>query len=459
MTGMTTSIPATTTAPAAAAVDAEQAKGVAFRLAAALASRRLYASGNPTLQRTLEALASDLAACFARPGVESISVALMTQGISVAGVPLLALSDSVLRLATQMRQRGIEILSIGRGAGQAELETMLALLNADVAELTAVDVGQWLKDRGAHHVGVKHLELAEAKVARSIREIYGKGREALGKEFKRAAEKGALELGAMSELAGTMLDLVLRSDVPIATLLALRGREDFTFTHSMNVSMLAQAQASTLGLDEAMVRSIGIAALVHDIGKTTIPDAILMKSKLSASELAMVQSHAAEGARILLRTQGGDGFEAVVAAEHHAPYTDEPHLASQIVAVADAFDTIRSLRPFSDRASLRAALRFLLKHMRHRLNPYLLQRFCLMCGMYQAGDVVHLTTGEVARVVSPSAEMGSRPIIEVVDSGTGRAPVGTVADLSQPHLAQVGIQKDPVLAFSDLTLAAVDAMG
>src|SRR5688572_20281248 len=172
----------------------------------------------------------------------------------------------------------------------------------------------------------------------------------------------------------------------------------------------------------------------------------------------MIRNHTLEGARILMRTQGGSGLEAIVAAEHHMNYTDDPHLASQIVAIADVFDSIRSLRPFSDRASLRMALRFMLKQLRQRLNPYLLQRFCLMCGMYQPGDIVQLTTGERARIVSNHVEMGSRPVVEVVEVAQGRAPPGSVADLSLPHLSEVRIAKEAHLGFADLTVAQLDGL-
>lgn len=440
-------------------IDVEQARTLAFRMASAYTSRRLYASGNPTLQRSIEQLHSEIAHCFRSPTIDVLSVALLKEGLSVAGVPLLALPDAMLKLAGAMKLRGIEIVSVQRGATPAELETLLHLLTLDVAELTAVDLSRWLRDRGVTRIDVKHLELKGGEVVRSMRELYSNGRDALGQEFRRAVEKGTVELGAMAELAKTMLDLVLGSDVPLSTMLALRGRADFAYTHSMNVAMLASAQASSLGLDDATVRSIGIAALTHDLGKTAVPDSVLTKNgPLTAGEAQMLHRHPAEGARILLRTQGGGGLEAIVANEHHLPYSDDIHLGSQIVAIADAFDSVRSLRPFSDRASLRMALRFMLRNMRHRLNPYLLQRFCVMCGMYVVGDEVKLTTGEIARVVGTHAEMGARPIVEVTDTAQGRAPVGSVADLSLPHLSELGLEREDTLAFNDLTAAQVDAL-
>ncbi|MDP2344077.1 MAG: HD domain-containing protein [Deltaproteobacteria bacterium] len=441
------------------AIDAEMARHLAVRFAGALSARRLYASTNPALHRTLEHLHADITGVLQTSVVNHISIALLTQGLSIGSVPLLTPPESAEKLIDAMKQRGLEILTVSRGVALSELETMMSLLTIDVAELTAVDVDGWLRVRGAEHVSAKHLEIAEKNVVRSMKEVYSGGRDVLGKEFRRANASGAVELGAMSELASAMIDLVLRSDVPVTTMLALKGREDFAWMHSMNVSLLASSQAASLGLDEVTVRSIGTAGLVHDIGKSTIPESISLKrTPLTPGEKKLVEAHSVEGARILLRTQGGAGLEAIVAAEHHAPWTEDPHLASQLVAIADAFDTIRSLRPFSDRPSLRTALRFMLKHLRHRLNPYLLQRFCLMCGMYQANDIVQFESGETARVIGNSEEMGSRPIIEVIETGSGVAARGTVADLSEAHLRSVQILRDPVYFFDDLDEAAIDAM-
>lgn len=446
-------------APQAPAVDADRARSLAWRLAAAFVSRRVYASGNPVLQRSLQQMASELESYFSVPGNDHLSFALMQRGVTVAGVTILQIPENVEKLVTACRQRSIEILSFDRHVTLAELETLFALLNTDVAELTAVDISRWLQDRGVQRISVKHIEIPDSKVARDMRELYSNGRDVLGKQYQQASSSGAVELGAVAELAGTMLDLVLHSEVPVATMVALRGRDDHAYAHAMNVSVLASAQAASLGFDEALVRTIAIAGMVHDLGKTALPDEVATKrGTLNEREAELMRTHDMEGARILLRTQGGAGLEAIVAAEHHRPYTEQPHVASQIVAIADAFDSIRSLRPFTDRSSLRMALRFMLKHMRYRLNPYLMQRFCLMCGMYRQGDIVHLATGEVARVVATHPEMGSRPIIEVVETGAGVAPPGTLADLAQPHLATVRIKKEPVLAFADLTLDAVDAL-
>jgi HD-GYP domain-containing protein (c-di-GMP phosphodiesterase class II) len=437
----------------------QHALDVAFFLAAAFINRRLYTHDNPIAAQNFGRLCSELDAYLARPSTTEFSFGLLQAGVSVAGQPLLQPPDGVAKLAAHMRQRGFEIVTLSAGVSRAELETLIALLTLEAAELTALDVGQWLAARGAHHVALRHIEIQDAGAVRNMRQLYEHGRDALGESFRSVASSGLIELGAMAELAGTMLDLVMNSEVPIATMVALRGRDDFMHVHAMNVAMLAAAQATTLGLDDDVVRAVTVAALVHDVGKASMPRELLSKPPpLSADELGIVYRHPADGARLLLRTHGTAGLEAIVAAEHHLSWSDDPHLASQLVAIADTFDAIRSLRPFADRESLRGALRFMLDNMKHRLNPYLLQRFALMCGMYQPGDEVTLTTGERARVVSTNVEIGTKPVVEVHDRAAGAVAEGTLLDLSEPRAEKVTILSEPCPTLTGLTVDAIDAV-
>jgi putative nucleotidyltransferase with HDIG domain len=435
----------------------EQAHHIAFWLAGAFVRRRMYASDNTAVRESLERLLVDLEAYCTETGASTFSIGALAQGVSLGNVPVLAPADALAKLASYMRQRGFGVLEIGRGATLAELETLIALLNLEAADLAATDVGQWLRDRGAAHIAVKYLEVAEVKVPRAMRELYSIGQDTLSSQLRRVGATGKIEVNAVKEFARTMLDMVVSSDVPIATMVALRDRDDYTYKHSINVSLLASAQASSLGLEEDLVREIAVAGLLHDIGKSMVPEAILQKRMaLTASEKTLLAGHAQEGARLLLRSHGREGLKAIVAAEHHLPYTDDPHLASQVVAIADAFDSIRTLCPFSDRETLRPALDFMLQKLSHRLNPYLLQRFSTMCGMYAPGDVVNLTSGEVARVISTHPELGSRPVLEVIDAAGGASRAGTLLDLSQPGTL-LGVR--PRAAFQGVTVEAIDALG
>lgn len=437
---------------------AEHAVEVGFFLAAAFINRRLYADDSALTRQNLERLGTELETYLSRESCVEFTLGVLKSGVSLSGRTLLEPPEGVSKLAEHMRQRGFEFLSIERGVTAAELETLLALLNLDAADLAGIDTTQWLQARGARHVAMRHFELADGTVVRSMRELYANGKDTMGQEFARVMKGGLVEMGAMAELASTMLELVMHSDVPIASMVALRERDDHAFVHSMNVSLLASSQAATLGLDEETIRQISVAGLVHDLGKTAIDPAIVNKDgPLTIAEHQTLATHGGEGARMLLRTHGGAGLEAVVAAEHHMLYTEQPHLASQLVAIADTFDCIRTLHPFSDRETLRSALHFMLDQTKQRLNPYLLQRFCLMCGMYMPGDEVALTTGEHARVVQTNVELGHKPVLEVTNVGSGTAKPGTVVDLATGVQTAIAVTRSATL--STLNMQTVDALG
>jgi putative nucleotidyltransferase with HDIG domain len=261
--------------------------------------------------------------------------------------------------------------------------------------------------------------------------------------------------------------LIISADAPIATMLALRDRDDFTYVHSVNVGMLAGCQATAFGLSEKEAEAISIAGLLHDIGKSRVPEAILTKrAPLTLQEQTLLAAHAQEGAKMLLASQGGNRLAAIVASEHHradAQTTNgaTPLFASQVVAIADAFDSLRSLRPFDDRNATRAALAYMLGRLSSRFNPYLLSRFAVLCGMFETGDLANLTTGEVVRVVQPHPESALHPVVEVIDAAVGSLAVGTTVDLSRQDRngKPRGIQLPITSTLADLDPRELDWLG
>jgi putative nucleotidyltransferase with HDIG domain len=146
-----------------------------------------------------------------------------------------------------------------------------------------------------------------------------------------------------------------RSTTALETLSAtVDARDDYTAGHSRRVRQLALAIGRELGLSQAELEVLGHAALFHDIGKLTIPDAVLLKpSRLSGSEWGLMQRHASHGARIIERL----GFlnDAVPAIRHHHERYDgrgypdglageDIPLGARIIHVADALDSMLTTR-------------------------------------------------------------------------------------------------------------------
>lgn len=145
----------------------------------------------------------------------------------------------------------------------------------------------------------------------------------------------------------------------ILPLLRLKEFDQYTTTHSMNVSVLTMALAEYLGMGARDVRAFGVAGLMHDLGKVKVPKDILNKSgRLSPEERLVMNSHPAEGAKLILASQPELDLAAVVAYEHHImingggyprfTYDRTCHQASRLVHVCDVYDALRTNRPYRD---------------------------------------------------------------------------------------------------------------
>jgi putative nucleotidyltransferase with HDIG domain len=127
----------------------------------------------------------------------------------------------------------------------------------------------------------------------------------------------------------------------------------------MNVAVLVMALAEWVGMGAGDVRAFGVAGLLHDLGKVKVPKEILNKSgRLTPEERQVMNSHPAEGARMILASEPELDLAAVVAYEHHImingggyprfTYERGCHEASRFVHVCDVYDALRTNRPYRD---------------------------------------------------------------------------------------------------------------
>ncbi len=450
-----------------AANQQDMARDLAQRLAGASHSRRLYAKGSPMWQNTLDALMNEIASFFQTMGNQEITIALLGEGLAIGGVPFTKMPANVVRFVAQLKLRDIEIISLKPACTATDIETLLSFLSAESAEVAAVNANVWLKERGVESISIKHLKLTRTAGMGSFREVYRAGGGVMKKQFEKAMQTGVVDLGPVMDLAKSLMDMVVGSNAPVATLLAMRERDDFSYIHSVNVGTIAGCQAAALGLSEYEIQEISTAGLLHDIGKTALPANLTSKrGPLTPEEMQMLSRHTLEGTKILFSTQGANRLASVVAFEHHrAPSADKnlppPLVASQLVALADAFDGLRTLRPFDDRSSMQGALAYMYAKLRGRFNPYLLGRFATMCGMFAAGDLVKLSTGELAKVVSPHPESAIHPTVEIVEQDSGSMEAGLELDLTEFARATppISVVLPVTAAFANLPVEELDWLG
>lgn len=172
-------------------------------------------------------------------------------------------------------------------------------------------------------------------------------------------------------------------------LLELKQFDQYTTTHCSNVAVLSMGLAEHLGLASEHVRGVGVAGLLHDLGKIRIPKEILVKpGKFTEEERSMMQAHPVEGARIILSRERSLDLAAVVAYEHHVMlngggypalrFQRDCHYASKLVHVCDVYDALRTDRPYRGALPSEEALSYLAEKAGTEFDPDLVRAFTVM---------------------------------------------------------------------------------
>ena len=177
-------------------------------------------------------------------------------------------------------------------------------------------------------------------------------------------------------------------------LLQLRQFDEYTTTHSLNVSVLSMGLAEWVGLGGEDVRAVGVAGLLHDLGKVTIPKEILNKpGPFSDEEREIMDAHPVEGARMILTSDHQLDLAAAVAYEDHIMidgggypslrYPRDCHFASKLVHVCDVYDALRTKRPYRDPWSAKRVLAYIEGKSGTEFDSALAQAFKAMMGQWE----------------------------------------------------------------------------
>ena len=217
-----------------------------------------------------------------------------------------------------------------------------------------------------------------------------------------------------------IVDQVLSNEPSIMAMTTLKEFDDYTFTHSVNVTIFSVIIGQRLGLRKNQLYELGLGALFHDIGKTRLPEEVVNKAgTLSEEEWTIMQEHPTEGLLMLFQLHGFTDVpyrQMLMAYEHHMKVDltgypsnrreREPGLFSRIVAVADAFDAGTSVRSYQYKPwPPDAVLREMRDNPKRGFDPILVKTLINATGVYPVGTVVVLDTMEVGVV----SEANSNP--------------------------------------------------
>jgi len=195
-----------------------------------------------------------------------------------------------------------------------------------------------------------------------------------------------LKITGIFEIVSDFVDAFRQEGRSLLVLAALRETDTYTFTHSTNVCILNLAQAMALGIEGQLLNDIGVAGMLHDIGKLFIPEEILTKSgKLTQQEFELMQTHPARGARYLMESPGVPRLAIVNAFEHHLKYDLSGYpkvppawiqnICSQMTTISDFYDALRTKRPYRDALEQEVIRGYMLEILGSHLHPGLTRNF------------------------------------------------------------------------------------
>lgn len=259
---------------------------------------------------------------------------------------------------------------------------------------------------------------------------------------------GALQRYRVRRAVQSIVDQVLQDETLLIGLTCLRDYDEPTFTHSVNVCIFSVSLGQRIGLSRLELYELGMAALLHDIGKVDVPYEVLNKAGgLTEEEWRIMRRHTAFGPwRLLAERVPGTlpTYELLVAFEHHLnldlsgyPALRAPRrraFYSRIVEIADAFDAGTTPRVYKTEPITPAEMvRILERGTGTRFDPVLVKAFVGMLGIYPVGCVCLLDTGEIAVVVAPDPDVRNveRPRVRLVADAGGERCEGPVVSLAE----------------------------
>jgi len=300
---------------------------------------------------------------------------------------------------------------------------------------------------------IKQIPAAE-ELARAAR-ICQAAKTAVVSMFEEVRMGNAVDMGGAKQLVEDISDSVARNPGAIISLARLKTADDYTYMHSVAVCAMMVALAKQLQLDEGQMRQLGMAGLLHDLGKVAMPAEVLNKpGKLTDAEFGIMKTHPTEGYKMLAASPGVDAVSLDVVLHHHEKMDgsgyperlrdDQISLHAKMGAVCDVYDAITSNRPYKAGWDPAESLRRMAEWKGH-FDPKVFQAFVKSIGIYPVGSLVRMTSGRLGVVTEQTAKSLTTPKVKVFFSTKSNLRIPPeVLDLSQPTTKdKIALREDP----------------
>lgn len=296
------------------------------------------------------------------------------------GKPL-AKTANVERLLRYYIEQKIGFIGFSKGFTPVELQQLIKVL---LGKATVDSMRQMTSDIQVGSVDTPSD--GNVRPISSFENMTDDEKQGIQNQFDKVADQQTLDVGQISSVIAGFIEAFRQNANPFLALVPVRMQDDYTFTHSVDVGILNIAQGMALGIEGQMLHDIGMAGMLHDVGKIFVDREILNKpGKLDDDEFAMIKQHPSRGAQYLINQEGIPRLALISAYEHHMRfdlrgYPQPPegwklNICSQMTMISDTFDALRTRRAYDDSWDFSRASGLMLRLAGEQLNPDLTINF------------------------------------------------------------------------------------
>ncbi len=373
-------------------MDIKRVNNMIINITAAFKNMQIYEPTHQLIERSVIKTIDALNDIYNE--LDEVTIMIIESELIVKNFQFGKLVTCSMNLARTLKEHGIERLTFTKGIQKDELSRFVADFKKTGKELTIR--------------ATKHIMIGKVKVEAKIAELAeddkddnfddaDKAHELMDREeFEKLQElyisiqkHKKLNIVGIEDIVVHFIDTFKQELSPLLSLATLKSFDEYTYVHAANVCILTMAQAEFLNFTDSVLHDIGVAAMVHDVGKTFIPEEVLnKKGKLTPEEWGIMMSHPTQGAKYLANTSGIPNIAVLVAYEHHMKHdlsgypkvngSYKIHPCSQMTNISDFFDALSTVRPYREPLSKYKIFEMLREGAGTEFEPFLVETFITM---------------------------------------------------------------------------------
>jgi len=394
-------------------------------LAAALKGLRLYSFEHPATVKQVQTLQNGLFNLLRHK--KQIKMGLLEGTLFVDDylfVQEFPAAEEIVRLLEACELAGIEFRA---GLSAEELQILLELLRA--GEQKGEDFGEALRRRKVEQIHAVASD--EDEEAGQPRKVYRKALKVVDQIFTDVRMGEIPSSEDAIKVVKSMAQLTITEPHALFALSMLKDYDNYTFTHSVNVSVISLAVGRACAASEEQLRTLGLGGLLHDLGKLKVDIGIINKpGRLTEAEFESIKQHPRFGAEIIAQMEGVTKEVMDIVIGHHLRYDRSGYPADaagravtslvDMAAIADSYDAMTTLRAYQRPVTPRKAIARLREATGTSLHPTFVEQFIVSLGPYPVGSLVRLDNNEIGLVIKVDTADPSLADIKILFDTAGQ---------------------------------------